>query len=90
MPVSLKEAMALELPVVATDEVGLPELVGPDRGRLVAPGDAEALAAALVELYELPADERVRMGRAGARVRAGALQPAHRDRQAARADGGLR
>ncbi len=65
MPVSLKEAMALELPVVATDEVGLPELVGPDRGRLVAPGDAEALAAALVELYELPADERVRLGRAG-------------------------
>lgn len=65
MPVSLKEAMALELPVVATDEVGLPELVGPDRGRLVAPRDAEGLAAALAELAELPAGERIRLGRAG-------------------------
>jgi len=65
MPVSLKEAMALELPVVGTDEVGLPELIGPDRGRLVAPRDAEALAGALVELAALAPDERVALGRAG-------------------------
>jgi colanic acid/amylovoran biosynthesis glycosyltransferase len=65
MPVSLKEAMALELPVVGTDEVGLPELIGPDRGRLVAPRDAAALAAALVAVAELPASERVALGRAG-------------------------
>jgi colanic acid/amylovoran biosynthesis glycosyltransferase len=65
MPVSLKEAMALELPVVATHEVGLPELVGPDRGRLVEPRDAGSLMAALVELSELPVQERVRLGRAG-------------------------
>ena len=65
MPVSLKEAMALELPVVGTDEVGLPELIGPDRGRLVAPRDAEALAGALVELAALAPGERVALGRAG-------------------------
>lgn len=65
MPVSLKEAMALELPVVGTDEVGLTELIGPDRGRLVPPRDAEALAGALVELAALPAGERVALGRAG-------------------------
>jgi len=65
MPVSLKEAMALELPVVGTDEVGLPELIGPDRGRLVAPRDAERLAGALVELAALAPGERVALGRAG-------------------------
>jgi glycosyltransferase involved in cell wall biosynthesis len=65
MPVSLKEAMALELPVVGTDEVGLPELIGPDRGILVPPGDRVALAAALRSLAALPAAERERMGRAG-------------------------
>lgn len=65
MPVSLKEAMALELPVVGTDEVGIPEMVAPDRGLLVPPGDPHALAAALTELYGRPAEERAAMGRAG-------------------------
>ncbi|HWH43823.1 MAG TPA: glycosyltransferase [Thermoleophilaceae bacterium] len=65
MPVSVKEAMALELPVVTTREVGMPELVDEDRGMLVPPRDAEALAAALVDLYARPAAEREAMGRAG-------------------------
>ena len=65
MPVSLKEAMALELPVVGTDEVGLPELIGPDRGRLVPPGDAEALAARWWRSRTCPRSERVALGRAG-------------------------
>lgn len=65
MPVSLKEAMALELPVVGTEEVGLPELIALDRGRLVPPRDADALAGALAELAALSADERVVLGRAG-------------------------
>ena len=65
MPVSLKEAMALELPVVGSDEVGIPEMVAPDRGLLVPPGDAEALATALVALHQRPAAERAAMGRAG-------------------------
>ncbi|MEX2194353.1 MAG: glycosyltransferase [Thermoleophilaceae bacterium] len=65
MPVSLKEAMALELPVVGTNEVGIPEMVGPDRGLLVPPGDPEALAAALIDLHGRPAQERAAMGKTG-------------------------
>ena len=65
MPVVVKEALALEIPVVASDEVGLPELVRPAFGRLVPPGDHEALARALDELLALPLPERAAMGRAG-------------------------
>jgi glycosyltransferase involved in cell wall biosynthesis len=65
MPVVVKEALAMEVPVVASDEVGLPELVRPEWGRLVPPGDADALAAAVRELIALPAEERAAMGRAG-------------------------
>jgi glycosyltransferase involved in cell wall biosynthesis len=65
MPVALKEAMALELPVVGTREVGLPELIDSDRGRLVPPADPPALALALGELLGMPAGERVAVGRAG-------------------------
>ena len=66
MPVALKEAMALELPVLSTREVGIPELVGADRGRLVPPGDPEALAAGLGALLALAPEERAALGRAGA------------------------
>ena len=65
MPVALKEAMALELPVVGTREVGLPELIHADSGRLVPPADPPALAQALAEVLGMPAGERVAMGRAG-------------------------
>jgi glycosyltransferase involved in cell wall biosynthesis len=65
MPVVAKEALALEVPVVASDEVGLPELVRPDWGRLVPPGDAPALAEAIAALLALPSAERAAMGRAG-------------------------
>ena len=65
MPVVAKEALAMEVPVVASDEVGLPELIRPDFGRLVPPGDAAALAAALAELLALPVETRAAMGRAG-------------------------
>lgn len=65
MPVVAKEALAMGIPVVATDEVGLPELIRDDWGRLVAPGDPEALAGALSELLSRPADERAAMGAAG-------------------------
>ena len=65
MPVVVKEALAMEVPVVASDEVGLPEVVKPQWGRLVPPGDAEALARALDDLLDLPPDERAAMGRAG-------------------------
>ena len=65
MPVVVKEALAMEVPVVASDEVGLPEIVRPEFGRLVPPGDEAALAAALAELLALPVEERAAMGRAG-------------------------
>lgn len=66
MPVALKEALALELPVLSTDALGIPELISPDRGRLVEPGDPEALAAGIEELLALGEGERVALGRAGA------------------------
>jgi glycosyltransferase involved in cell wall biosynthesis len=50
MPVVLKEAMARAVPVVATDVVGIPEMVDAHVGRLVAPGDPVALARAIDEL----------------------------------------
>ncbi len=63
------EAMAAGLPVVATSRGGIAELVDDGRtGRLVPPGDAEALAAALCALLSDPAARR-RMG-AAARTRA--------------------
>lgn len=65
MPVAVKEAMAMEVPVVATREVGLPELVKPEWGRLVPPRDPSALAGALIELISLAPEDRARMGRSG-------------------------
>ncbi|AGP40067.1 glycosyltransferase [Sorangium cellulosum] len=59
------EAMAEGLPVVATAVGGMAEqVVDGVTGRLVPPGDAEALAGALVELADDPA-RRARMGAAG-------------------------
>jgi colanic acid/amylovoran biosynthesis glycosyltransferase len=65
MPVVAKEALAMGVPVLATAEVGLPEVVRPEWGRLVPPGDPEALAAGMVELLSRPPAERSRMGAAG-------------------------
>lgn len=67
MPVVVKEAMALELLIVGTDEVGLPEVVHPPWGRLVPPHDPDALAAAIAELLALPADRRAAAGEAARR-----------------------
>jgi glycosyltransferase involved in cell wall biosynthesis len=65
MPVVVKEALAMEIPVVATDEVGLPEVVRPGWGRLVPPADPAALADAIAEVLALEPAERARMGEAG-------------------------
>ena len=69
MPVVIKEAMAVGVPVIATDEVGNPEMVDDEVGRLVPPRDPEALAAAIDELQALDATERRALGMA-ARQRA--------------------
>ncbi len=65
MPVVVKEALAMEVMVVASDLVGLPEMVGPPWGLLTPPGDASALARAIEELLERPLAARARAGGAG-------------------------
>jgi glycosyltransferase involved in cell wall biosynthesis len=69
LPNALLEAMAYGIPAIATSLVGVDELVGAG-GRLVPPGDADALAAALAAFAD-PAnrDEVMRAARA-ARARA--------------------
>jgi glycosyltransferase involved in cell wall biosynthesis len=65
MPVVIKEALAMEVPVVGSREVGLPEMIAPEWGRLVPPAEPEALAAAIRELLSMPAEQRRQMGQAG-------------------------
>lgn len=56
IPVSLMEALACHLPVIATAISGIPELVRPaETGELVPPADADALADALIRVYCHPA-----------------------------------
>ena len=65
VPVVLMEAMAMEIPVVATEIMGVPELVEHEvSGLLVPPARADLLAAALVRLLGDP-ELRERMGAAG-------------------------
>ncbi len=68
IPVSLMEALACELPVVATDLSGIPELVRPgETGYLVPPADATALADALIAVYTHP-EKAVRMAVEGRKL----------------------
>jgi glycosyltransferase involved in cell wall biosynthesis len=60
-PLVVLEALALGKPVVATAVGRVPELVSPAVGRVVPPGDAEALGAALAEVAG-DAALRARMG----------------------------
>jgi glycosyltransferase involved in cell wall biosynthesis len=67
VPVVLMEAMAMELPVVATRVMGVGELVEDGvHGLLVAPARADRLADALAQLADDP-ERRARMGAAGRR-----------------------
>lgn len=76
LPMSVLEAMAAGLPVVATDVGGIPELVKDDvNGRLVAPRDVEALTAALGDVLDDP-ELRLRMGRAGRQLFIDSFAPA--------------
>ena len=60
-PLSILESMALGKPVIATAVDGLPELLADGRGVLVQPNDTDALAQALVYLYEHP-EVRISIG----------------------------
>jgi glycosyltransferase involved in cell wall biosynthesis len=62
-PNSIIEAMAHELPVVASAVGGIPDLVTPETGILVEPGDTGALADAMTLLARDP-ELRLKMGRA--------------------------
>jgi glycosyltransferase involved in cell wall biosynthesis len=65
VPVVVLEALAMEVPVVASDVAGLPEVVREEWGRLVPPGDAAALATAIDALLARPAEDRAAMGASG-------------------------
>ena len=56
--------MACGVPVVASAVGGVPDILLPDAGILFAPGDVDALAAALIRMID-DADLRNRMGAAG-------------------------
>ena len=67
IPVVLMEAMASGVPCVTTRITGIPELIrSDDEGLLVAPSDAEALAAAIARLIDDPG-LRARIGAAARR-----------------------
>jgi glycosyltransferase involved in cell wall biosynthesis len=68
MPVSLAEAMAMELPVISTDIVGIHELVQPGTGILVPPHSPENLAEAIRTISTWSQSTRIEMGRRGRAV----------------------
>jgi glycosyltransferase involved in cell wall biosynthesis len=65
-PNALIEAAMAGRPMVATAVGGIPDVLGPDSGALVAPDDPEATAAALTKFIE-DADLRRRAGDAAHR-----------------------
>jgi colanic acid/amylovoran biosynthesis glycosyltransferase len=65
IPMVLKEALALSVPVVASDAVGNPEVVEPAWGALFPAGDRRKLAEAVRGVLARPSGEREAMGRAG-------------------------
>ncbi len=60
----LLEAMAAELPIIAADAAGTPEVVA-DKACLVPPRTPQAIAAALLQLAARSATQREKLGQAG-------------------------
>jgi glycosyltransferase involved in cell wall biosynthesis len=56
LPISLLEAQSWGIPQIGTAVFGTPEIISTDTGRLVAPADAESLAAAMLELLDASTD----------------------------------
>jgi glycosyltransferase involved in cell wall biosynthesis len=55
MPYIILEAAAAAVPLIATRVGGIPEIFGPDSGRLVPPDNPDLLAAAMIEAINAPA-----------------------------------
>jgi glycosyltransferase involved in cell wall biosynthesis len=67
LPVALMEAMAMEIPCIATWIAGIPELIRDGvGGLLVAPGDVQSLAKAIIRLMS-DAELQRRLGQSGRR-----------------------
>jgi glycosyltransferase involved in cell wall biosynthesis len=82
LPVAIMEAFALARPVIVTPVGGVTELVNAgDNGWLVAPGDIDALAAAMESALRAEPARLDEMGRAG---RAAVLRGHDADREADR------
>lgn len=64
-PLVVKEAMAMQLPVISTAYMGVKETVTPETGILVEPGDAKALSNAILGLSRATPTKRLAMGVAG-------------------------
>lgn len=65
-PNAVGEAMACAVPCVVTDVGDCADIVGPT-GRVVAAGDAAALAVQVLQLLALPPDDRAKLGQAARR-----------------------
>jgi colanic acid/amylovoran biosynthesis glycosyltransferase len=65
MPVALAEAMAMQVPVISTNIVGIGELVKPGAGCLVPPQDPVALAHAIHSIYRMDSETRREIGKRG-------------------------
>ncbi len=65
IPVVLMEAMSLELPVISSDIVGIPELVTEESGTLIRPKDYRRLAWEIEQFINMEPEERHKIGLAG-------------------------
>jgi glycosyltransferase involved in cell wall biosynthesis len=67
-PMVLLEAMAAQVPIVATTVGGVPDMLTPDEAALVEPESPIALSSAIRELYDSPRTAAERAARAAERV----------------------
>jgi len=70
LPYVVLEAAAAAVPLLATSVGGIPEIFGPQSRRLVPPGDASALAAALAQALDDPGAQHAAAMELRERVRA--------------------
>jgi glycosyltransferase involved in cell wall biosynthesis len=69
MPYVVLEAIAAGLPLIATRVGGIPEILGPESGRLVAPDEAGELANAMAALLADPEAAQIAADRLKAQIR---------------------